>query len=145
MAPRAAKAPQPDRIFTKSGFNRPRPSGILDPGGLRSGRFRAAGPLFCVGGGVFEVTMMLRLAAALLCGTTVLAAMPSYAQQQIDEPRLDPIFGEKRPSTVDDRPRVTSDDEFDHDKKWHPLRDFVGVFTFLAPSNTDLSIGVGPE
>jgi outer membrane protein len=25
------------------------------------------------------------------------------------------------------------------------LRDFVGVLTFLAPSNTDLSLGVGPE
>ncbi|NWG91905.1 MAG: MipA/OmpV family protein [Parvularculaceae bacterium] len=88
---------------------------------------------------------MLRLAAVLLSGTTVLTAAQAFAQQQIDEPRLDPIFGEKRPSPTVDRPRVTSDDEFDQDKKWRPLRDFVGVFTFLAPSNTDLSIGVGPE
>jgi outer membrane scaffolding protein for murein synthesis (MipA/OmpV family) len=32
----------------------------------------------------------------------------------------------------------------ERDTRWHPLRDFVGVLTFLAPSNTDLSLGVGP-
>lgn len=81
-------------------------------------------------------------------GFAALAAFvvsPAFAQQQIDEPRLDPIFGQKRSGSESDRPRVTNDEEFDHDKKWHPLRDFVGVFTFLAPSNTDLSIGIGPE
>lgn len=83
--------------------------------------------------------------AALLIGTGLLTATPAIAQQQIDDPRLDPIFGEKRPSAPDDRPQVKNDDEFDYDKKWHPLRDFVGVLTFLAPSNTDLSLGVGPE
>ncbi len=86
-----------------------------------------------------------RVWAKALGAATALISAPAFAQQQIDDPRLDPIFGEKRRSTPDDRPRVTNDDEFDHDKKWHPLRDFVGVFTFLAPSNTDLSIGVGPE
>lgn len=87
---------------------------------------------------------ILKLAAAAGLASACLFS-PALAQQQIDEPRLDPIFGEKGKSSNDDRPRVTNDDEFDHDKKWHPLRDFVGVFTFLAPSNTDLSIGVGPE
>lgn len=70
---------------------------------------------------------------------------PTPPARQIDEPRLDPIFGKKRPNVPDRRQRITNDDEFDYDKKWHPLRDFVGVFTFLAPSNTDLSLGVGPE
>lgn len=82
----------------------------------------------------------------VLAGATALAAAgPAFAQQQIDEPKLDPIFGQKRPDRPDDRPRITSDEEFDQDKGWHPLRDFVGVLTFLAPSNTDLSIGIGPE
>lgn len=69
----------------------------------------------------------------------------SAPAQQIDEPRLDPIFGQKRKDHENERPRVANDDEFDYDKKWHPLRDFVGVLTFLAPSNTDLSVGIGPE
>lgn len=87
---------------------------------------------------------ILEATTGLAAAVAVLAA-PAFAQQQIDEPRLDPIFGQKRQSPEDDRPRITSDEEFDHDKRWHPLRGFVGVFTFLAPSNTDLSIGVGPE
>lgn len=90
------------------------------------------------------INRLLNAAAGAIAAIAV-ATGPAVAQQQIDEPRLDPIFGQKRPSAIDDRPRVTNDEEFDHDKKWHPLRDFVGVFTFLAPSNTDLSIGIGPE
>lgn len=89
--------------------------------------------------------MISRLVRVLAGATALAAAGPALAQQQIDEPRLDPIFGQKRPERPDDRPRVTNDEEFDQDKGWHPLRDFVGVLTFLAPSNTDLSIGVGPE
>jgi len=96
------------------------------------------------------VRVKLRILAALMTASTLAAAGPALAEnaplepRQIDEPRLDPIFGQKR-DEPDDRERVTNDDEFDHDKKWHPLRDFVGVLTFLAPSNTDLSIGIGPE
>jgi outer membrane protein len=81
----------------------------------------------------------------MLAGATSLAAAPAFAQQNIDEPTLDPIFGKKRSDGREDRDHVKNDDEFDQDKGWHPLRDFVGVLTFLAPSNTDLSIGIGPE
>ncbi len=93
---------------------------------------------------------MLRIAGALAAaaaafGPAYAADRPVREAQQIDEPRLDPIFGQKRPEREDDRPRIVNDEEFDQDKKWHPLRDFVGVLTFLAPSNTDLSIGIGPE
>lgn len=84
--------------------------------------------------------------AALLAGLLFAAgAAPAAAQQSIDEPRLDPIFGEKRPDDSPPRERVKNDDEFDHEKGWRPLRDFVGVLTFLAPSQTDLSVGVGPS
>ncbi len=88
---------------------------------------------------------LVRISLAAALGFASLAgAGPALGQQEIDEPRLDPIFGQPRPERQDDRPRVTNDEEFDQDKKWHPLRDFVGVLTFLAPSNTDLSIGIGP-
>lgn len=86
----------------------------------------------------------------VLAGALLLGAAPAFADdetppaRQIDEPRLDPIFGQKR-EEPDDRPVIVNDEEFDQDKKWHPLRNFVGVLTFLAPSNTDLSVGVGPE
>lgn len=86
-----------------------------------------------------------RLVTALAAAASFAATGPALAQQQIDEPRLDPIFGQKREKTTEERERIKNDDEFDYDKGWHPLRDFVGVLTFLAPSNTDLSIGVGPE
>ncbi len=83
--------------------------------------------------------------AAIVGAATVPTATPAFAQQSIDEPRLDPIFGKPRPKRPDGRDAVTNDEEFDQDKRWHPLRDFVGVLTFLAPSNTDLSLGIGPE
>ncbi len=87
---------------------------------------------------------------AIAVGLAAFAAAPAAADgappaRQIDEPRLDPIFGEPRPKIDDEPERITNDDEFDYDKKWRPLRDFVGVLTFLAPSNTDLSVGIGPE
>lgn len=82
----------------------------------------------------------------LIAGATALAVSGSaLGQQQIDEPKLDPIFGQKRPETPEQRERIKNDEEFDQDTGWRPLRDFVGVLTFLAPSNTDLSVGVGPE
>jgi outer membrane protein len=91
------------------------------------------------------VTVLSKLVKILAGSAALVAAGPAFAQQQIDEPKLDPIFGQKRADAPDERERIKSDDEFDYDKGWHPLRDFVGVLTFLAPSNTDLSIGVGPE
>ncbi len=67
------------------------------------------------------------------------------AQNRIDEPRLDPIFGQKAPENTE-IPLITNDDEYDdYDKGWSPLRGLVGVLTFLTPDTTDLSIGLGPE
>jgi outer membrane scaffolding protein for murein synthesis (MipA/OmpV family) len=77
-------------------------------------------------------------AIALAAGST------AAAQQNIDEPRLDPIFGQPREEAPEEHDHIQTDDEFDHDKGWHPLRGFVGILTFMAPSNTDLSLGVGP-
>ena len=74
---------------------------------------------------------------ALLLGMTTL---PAQAQQSIDEPYLDPIFGTKRPKPAP--PEVTNDDEFDG--KVTRATGLVGFFSFLAPDTTDLSIGVGP-
>jgi len=88
---------------------------------------------------------VLAVAAFAAGGTAIAANEPTNEARQIDEPRLDPIFGQKRKDREDDRPQIINDEEFDQDKGWHPLRDFVGVLTFLAPSNTDLSVGVGPE
>lgn len=78
------------------------------------------------------------LALAISAGGT------AAAQQDIDEPRLDPIFGERTPEREAERQRIRNDDEFDNEKGWRPLRDFIGVFTFLTPESTDLSVGVGP-
>lgn len=67
---------------------------------------------------------------------------PAFAQQHIDEPRLDPIFGRRY-----EEPHPTyikNDDEYDGDERWTPLRGFVGVMTFLTPEQTNLSLGVGP-
>jgi outer membrane protein len=94
---------------------------------------------------MLRVKTFFQFLTALAGAASMLAAAPAFAQQNIDEPTLDPIFGKKRPEQPEDRDRVKNDDEFDQDKGWHPLRDFVGVLTFLAPSNTDLSVGIGPE
>lgn len=91
------------------------------------------------------MTRLMRFLTVVAGAAAMAFSAPALAQQSIDEPRLDPIFGKPRAPRPDDRPRVTNDEEFDQDKGWRPLRDFVGVLTFLAPSNTDLSLGVGPE
>ncbi len=82
--------------------------------------------------------------AAAAFGLAALAYGPAFAQSEIDEPRLDPIFGERTPEREAERERIRNDDEFDQEKGWRPLRDFVGIFTFLTPEATDLSIGAGP-
>lgn len=87
------------------------------------------------------MSQSVKLVAAALC---LSAASPAFAQADIDEPRLDPIFGERTPEREAKRERIRNDDEFDNEKGWRPLRDFVGIFTFLAPETTDLSVGVGP-
>ncbi|MEM9168601.1 MAG: MipA/OmpV family protein [Pseudomonadota bacterium] len=88
--------------------------------------------------GVRAAAMVGALLAATAVGST-----PADAQQQIDEPRIDPIFGQKQKRR--DSPDVLNDDEFDdYDKPWSPFRGLVGVLTFLTPDTTDLSIGVGP-
>ncbi len=78
------------------------------------------------------------LAAIFSAGSTALA------QADIDEPRIDPIFGERTPERERERERIRNDDEFDNEKGWRPLRDFIGVLTFLTPETTDLSVGIGP-
>lgn len=78
------------------------------------------------------------LAGAIAVG--VVGASPAIAQQSIDEPYLDPIFGTKRPEPP--QPDVINDDEFDGEFK--RARGLVGVLTFLTPDTTDLSLGVGP-
>jgi len=74
---------------------------------------------------------------ALLLGAS---ALPAQAQQSIDEPYLDPIFGTKRPKPAP--PEITNDDEFDGQVT--RARGLVGILTFLTPDTTDLSLGVGP-
>lgn len=83
--------------------------------------------------------------ARLFFGVTwALVATAAAAQQSIDEPRLDPILG-KRPPAPEEGLEPMNDEEFDAPQGWSPLRDFVGVLTFLAPQQTNLSVGVGPE
>lgn len=87
------------------------------------------------------------LKAALFVTGVALAMGPvghASAQQTIDEPRIDPIFG-KRQAEPPREITPQNDDEFDGDDGWRPLRDFVGILTYLAPAQTNLSVGVGPE
>lgn len=86
---------------------------------------------------------VLGLAAALAAGGFILAG-PAGAQQ-IDDPRLDPIFGRRYEPPEQLPPGPETDDEFEGEKRWRPLRGFVGVMTFLTPETTNLSFGVGPE
>ncbi|MBY0423278.1 MAG: MipA/OmpV family protein, partial [Parvularculaceae bacterium] len=71
----------------------------------------------------------------------------AVAQQHIDEPRLDPIFGRTQPkpqsvSSVENVP----DNRFDEDgfPRFTRPTGLVGVMTFLTPDTTNLSIGLGP-
>ncbi|MEE2691835.1 MAG: MipA/OmpV family protein [Pseudomonadota bacterium] len=83
-------------------------------------------------------------AACVLAGVVagVCAASPSFAQQNIDEPKLDPFFGKayREPKEPE---YVQNDDEFDNEG-WSPLRGMVGILTFMTPETTNLSLGVGP-
>jgi len=88
-------------------------------------------------GKVFGIALGAGLAAAAL------AAAPAMAQQNIDEPRLSPFFGNPQPDRENRQDEPINDDEYD-DQGWNPLRGFVGVLTFLTPESTDLSLGLGP-
>ncbi len=60
--------------------------------------------------------------------------------QQIDDPKMRPlVFGPSRPEYEDDLSggRITLGEKDDN-------RGFFGVLTFLAPDETNLSLGVGP-
>lgn len=68
-----------------------------------------------------------------------------YAQEQnIDEPRLDPIFG-RRPARTPEEIGPMNDDEFDEEKRWSPFNGFIGAITLLVPDTTNLSVGIGPQ
>lgn len=83
---------------------------------------------------------MIKKTFGLMGALLLTMGTPAQAQQSIDEPFLDPIFGTKRPRPAP--PVVTNDDEFDGNaERAHGL---VGIFTFLVPDTTDLSIGLGP-
>jgi len=90
------------------------------------------------------VTGRISALSAAILGAVCLSGAPAFAQQDIDEPKLDPIFGQRTPERERERQRIRNDDEFDNEKGWRPLRDFIGVLTFLTPETTDLSVGVGP-
>ncbi|MGE0408092.1 MAG: MipA/OmpV family protein [Amphiplicatus sp.] len=79
------------------------------------------------------------------CGALALlfAPAPAGAQQHLDEPKLDPLIGKPYEEPRRDRD-VKNDDEFDNDRGWSPLRGFFGIMTYLAPEETDISLGVGP-
>lgn len=85
---------------------------------------------------------VIAFAAALAVGGSILAG-PASAQQ-IDDPRLDPIFGRRYEEPAERPPEPQYDDEFSGEERWRPLRGFVGIMTFLTPEETNLSIGVGP-
>lgn len=82
--------------------------------------------------------------------TTALALLwagAAAAQQHIDEPRLDPIFGRTTPkpqpaSSLEEIP----DNRFDEDgfPRFTRPSGLVGVMTFLTPDTTNLSLGLGP-
>lgn len=81
--------------------------------------------------------------AALAAGGSVLAGAANA--QQIDDPKLDPIFGRRYqpPERLEPAPKQV-DDELSGERRWQPLRGFVGIMTFLTPERTNLSLGVGP-
>ena len=66
------------------------------------------------------------------------------AQQNIDEPTIDPIFG-RRPPPPPREIGPMNDEEYDAPQPWDPFRGFVGVLTILVPETTNLSVGVGPQ
>ena len=73
----------------------------------------------------------------------------AQAQQHIDEPRLDPIFGRSAPKAAKAGYNIEApqgDDAFDNDSSadFKRARGLVGLMTFLTPDTTNLSFGLGP-
>jgi len=65
--------------------------------------------------------------------------------QDLDEPRLFPMFGKGEPKTKEDVEEILEAESTDTDGRVKPLKGgFTGILTFLTPEQTDLSIGVGP-
>lgn len=66
------------------------------------------------------------------------------SRQNIDEPRLTPMFAPRRRREDrrfdDDEPEYIDDEASDEDDD----NAFTGILTLLTPSQTDLSLGVGP-
>lgn len=86
--------------------------------------------------------------ATLALGVSVVSS-PAQAQQHIDEPRLDPIFGRAIPKPAKADYNIEApegDDAFDDDASadFKRARGLVGIMTFLTPDTTNLSIGLGP-
>lgn len=67
----------------------------------------------------------------------------ALAQQDLDEPKTTPIFGQTRPEPAEDE-TSPPDDEFAGERRWRRASGLTGMFTFLTPDTTDLSVGVGP-
>ena len=91
--------------------------------------------------------LSLRLSLAALAANLAFSGA-ALAQQHIDEPRLDPIFGRQKPkpqpiSAIED---VSNDEAFDQDgfPRFRRPSGLVGIMTFLTPDSTNLSLGVGP-
>ncbi len=62
-------------------------------------------------------------------------------QGTIDEPQLDPMFSRRRrKDDNEDNPDLIGDEE----PKVEKLEGFTGILTFLAPEDTELSLGAGP-
>jgi len=65
------------------------------------------------------------------------------SRQNIDEPRLTPMFARRRRDSSrfdDDEPEYIDDENADENDD----NAFTGILTLLTPSQTDLSLGVGP-
>ena len=80
---------------------------------------------------------------AACLAASIFTTAPASAQNTADEPKIDPIFGRRYEEPPP--PPVTNDDEYDGDRRWTPLKGFIGVLNFLTPEQTNLSLGVGPQ
>ncbi|MEM6414726.1 MAG: MipA/OmpV family protein [Pseudomonadota bacterium] len=85
------------------------------------------------------------IATLIFSAIALLTSGGALAQEQnIDEPRLDPIFG-RRPAQPPAEIGPMNDDEFDNERRWSPFKGFIGAITLLVPDTTNLSLGVGPQ
>lgn len=113
---------------------------MADSAGIGDCRARLAQPIVEVADGAY----MRGFLSLLLTGVLTAGWAVAANAQQIDDPRLDPIFGRRYedPDRLPDA--AAADDEFGGEQRWTRLSGFVGMMTFLAPDTTNLSVGVGP-